>query len=40
MSSKEVQYDIIEGVSAGALNTEFLAVFEKGNEAEGVRIME
>jgi NTE family protein len=34
LSEKKIQYDIICGVSVGAINASFLAMFPKGQEAE------
>ena len=36
---KEMEYDVIEGVSIGAFNAAFLSTFEKGEEKAALEKM-
>ena len=37
MSSEDIRYDYIAGVSIGAINAAILASFEKGREVEAIK---
>jgi predicted acylesterase/phospholipase RssA len=39
MHSQEVEYDIIEGVSAGAINAGILATYPKGEEENAANLL-
>lgn len=40
LGDKQIQYDVLAGVSVGALNTAFLAQFQNGKEQEAIRKLE
>ena len=39
LDPKEIEYDIVEGVSIGGINSAIFSLYEKGNEKEAVKNM-
>ena len=35
----DIAYDVLAGVSIGAMNAAYLATFERGEEAEGIKAL-